>query len=938
MAWDDYGIFVADMSWMRRTSLLSFALAACTASPTGSGASSGTGSETGSDSETGSVPEHIELSQTAYDLAPEQPAILRDVALIDDDVEWTHPFVPGHRTSMDGRVAIRVQGGTDDVPPLNTNLSFHLFVPERIDEPILPGPAGERMLATPEPFDVEFPPALDPAVTRLGHHAICDPTQEFPIPGERTNPYVCGPDNAHDCYDLVIISSTTPNFGAQLWGTPVTVEVAAPKTVNAHIVDVALGEPVAGVELPFVTEWTEPAVTVDGRLLTGRLGRFPRAWTNPETGETLMRNYDLAYAVLPDDAEPCDITGWTDFHPLSHAPFDPQMIGRYGIAAYPFRDTQGNPIEDGEDMGGTYPWVDREGANVFMAGVHGRISEQPEHKYPRRCVHDGCEALIENVDFDRGYMVAGLWTHGKLVHLDGMINSIDWAVGVTPEAHWWVDLYKDSAGEPVSVRFGSGRFIEQFRAVGPYPAGYTHNANILDSLQNLPNWNPAARPVTPRDVVWIMSTGVATDEVAFDDFLDPNALIVSSMTASITQLRTPGGASMSVPIHHNGEVRELEGIGIAATYELQPDEQAEIHLQNGATSLSWQVPPYGLVETGTGRVEPVALGGVVGRGFWLSGDNAIRYELAEQSSIDERDATIGIFVDRRAAADEARELLRFGDDTGLVLRGDALIYVRGTEIVHEVALPPAQGWVHLGLRLHDRHRTITLLHDGFALDRVELDAPLFSLGGGALVVGRHSDAWTGFRGWIDELLVLVHDVNPELACNHARGSLVELEDGADASLLTQAERYPEWAHAEVAAAAGSSGRRFVCVHDHSADYAAHLGNLPAHTRSLREAINFPEGPLRAGAPRPDSSSNAFCLSCHTDQGRGGLTIAALVGDPNVLAEHDHRRQPSQPPRRVFGNVPAGWIPPGHGPGSPAQALQAPAEGVLIDPWVLPSAP
>src|SRR5690606_10160938 len=100
----------------------------------------------------------------------------------------------------------------------------------------------------------------------------------------------------------------------------------------------------------------------------------------------------------------------------------------------------------------------------------------------------------------------------------------------------------------------------------------------------------------------------------------------------------------------------------------------------------------------------------------------------------------------------------------------------------------------------------------------------------------------------------------------------------------------------------------------------------------------PEGPLRAGAPRPDSSSNAFCLSCHTDQGRGGLTIAALVGDPNVLAEHDHRRQPSQPPRRVFGNVPAGWIPPGHGPGSPAQALQAPAEGVLIDPGVLPSAP
>ena len=38
---------------------------------------------------------------------PEPPTIMRDVALIDDDVRWTRPFVPGHRTTMDGRVAIQ---------------------------------------------------------------------------------------------------------------------------------------------------------------------------------------------------------------------------------------------------------------------------------------------------------------------------------------------------------------------------------------------------------------------------------------------------------------------------------------------------------------------------------------------------------------------------------------------------------------------------------------------------------------------------------------------------------------------------------------------------------------------------------------------------------------------------------------------------------------
>ncbi|MFO7561403.1 MAG: hypothetical protein R6X02_02065 [Enhygromyxa sp.] len=913
------------------------AAAACsTPSPSSEGSTGSETGETGGETGMEPEPEQVELSQSEYEPDPERPAILRDVAMIDDEVEWTHPFVPGHRTSMDGRVAIRVQGGTDGVPPLDTTLSFYLFAPERLDEPIMSGPKGAQILADTEPFDVDFPPALDPAITRLGHHAICDPTLPFAAPGEQTNPYPCGPDTLHDCYDLVIISSTTPGFGTTLWGTPATVEVADPKTPQAKIVDVILGDAVEGAYLPLTTEWTEPAVTIDGRLLTGRYGRFSREWTNPETGETLTRNYDLAYSVLPDDAEPCDVTGWTDFHPISHAPYDPQMIGKYGLAAYPFRDTEGEAIPDGEDMGGTYPWVDREGANVFMAGVHGRISEQSPEQYPRRCVHEGCEELIENIDFDRGYMVAGLWTHGKLVHLDGLINSIDWAVGVTPEAHWWVDLYKDPSGEPVPVRFGSGRFIEKFRPIGPYPAGYTHNANVLDSLQHLVNWRPEARPVTPRDVVWIMSTGVATDEIAFDDFLDPNALIVSNMQASITQLRSGGGATLGIPHHHNGQVRELVGTGVAAIYELRPELAEDIHLQNGATSLGWKVPAYGRVEAGRARVEPVALGGVIGRGFWLSGDVGIHYALAEQPTIDEQDATIGLFIDNRAAADDARELLRFPDETGVVLRGDVVLYVRGTEILHEVELPEsAGGWVHLGWRLEQAHHRVTLLHDGFALDRFDSDAPVFSFDAGELIVGRRSDAWTGFRGWIDEFVVLLHEVNPEVACNHARGTLVELEDGADAALVAAAGRYPEWAHGEVAAAAGSSGERFVCAHDYSADYATHLAKLPTNTRSVREAINFPEGPVRAGAPRPDSTTNQFCLSCHSAEGRGGLGLDALVLDPNTVAEHDRRRQPHQPPRRVFGNIPAGWIAPGEGPGSPGQALQAPPEGLLIDPWVLP---
>jgi len=873
-----------------------------------------------------------------YDLHPEVPSILRDTALIDDDVQFTQPFVPGHRTTMDGRIAIRVQGAVvgeaAGTRRMSENLSFFLFSPERLQAPILDGPAGPEILADTEPFDVFFPPATEPGVARLGHHAICDPTSDFAAPGERPNPYVCGPDDAWDCYDITVISSTSTGLISQLWGTDVTVQVADPKTPEARIVDILRGEPVAGAILSACSEWTEPAVTRDGRLLTGRYGRFPRSWTNPETGETLNRPYDLAYSVLPEAAAPCDITAWTDFHPMSHAPYDPQMVGTYGLAAYPFRDTQGSLIPDGEDLGGTYPWVDREGANVFMTGVHGRMSEQSHELFPRRCATEGCEQFTENIDWDRGFLAAGLWTHGKFVHLDGMINNNDWAVGITPASHWMVDLYRDSAGTDVEVRFGSGRFTPRARNEGgPYPAGYSHNANILDSLQNLPNHVGIAQPITPRDVVWVMSSGVATDEIAFDDFIDPDAFIVANMQPSITQLYDDDGESLAIPKVHNGQVRSLDGLLlIAVNYTLHPDLDEAIHLQNAATSLSWNVPPYGWVEAGTARVEPVALGGIQGRGFWLSGHNEIRYPvLAQPRPIREVPWYVGVYVDPRYQEDEVHTLLQFPDGTGVRLLGrSALHYLRDGELIHEIALPQSEGWLHLGWRLAAGGRQLTLLCDGMPLDRFDADEPLFGMTPGNFVVGQAgSEAW-GFRGWIDDLVVLAHDVNAEVACNHARGTLLRWDDAPGAT-------YPDWAHAEIAAAAGeAAASRYSCFTDHSDDYAAHLGNLPGGATSLRAAINFPEGPLMSGAPRPDSSGNSFCLSCHEAAGQGGLSLDALDLQPALLAEDDPRRQPLQPPRRVFGNIPANWIPPGPGAGSPAQALQAPAEGLLLDHWVLPN--
>lgn len=64
--------------------------------------------------------------------------------------------------------------------------------------------------------------------------------------------------------------------------------------------------------------------------------------------------------------------------------------------------------------------------------------------------------------------------------------------------------------------------------------------------------------------------------------------------------------------------------------------------------------------------------------------------------------------------------------------------------------------------------------------------------------------------------------------------------------------------------------------------------------------------------------------CHTDAGKHGLSLDALTGDPNTVAEHD-RRQPTQPPRRVFGN-PQQLDPAGSRPGQPRAGHASAAGG------------
>jgi len=94
----------------------------------------------------------------------------------------------------------------------------------------------------------------------------------------------------------------------------------------------------------------------------------------------------------------------------------------------------------------------------------------------------------------------------------------------------------------------------------------------------------------------------------------------------------------------------------------------------------------------------------------------------------------------------------------------------------------------------------------------------------------------------------------------------------------------------------------------SKDKTAQMHSLPAGSVSIRAAMHFPEGPLYHDAPRPDSTTNEFCLACHSKNDIvSGLTVEALRYKNGVLAKMDPRRQPTQPHTFISGNIPTSFV-------------------------------
>lgn len=882
---------------------------------------------------------------------PELPAIPRQVTGVVENgtppatpppwwsgsnAAFTRPHIPAVRTTADGRIGVIVESnGLNWGSPL-----FVLMTPEKdtLTDPVLLSPAssytvsksGFSYIPASSFTDVytQFTDGVKPA------HHVC-------LWDENPPTYVNGCDE----YDIKVLVTSMdfappPTQTTQLFVTQVRVVVANPKTKDAFIQSITkVGSTVPGPIYQNAYGF-EPTIAGDGRLLVFRI--FGTVAPNTPV-------VDIVYSYYTGGNQ-ADPTGWSTLYPISHAPFDSRINGTtpggasFGFARAQFRDAAGTPIADGEDVGGSYPWMDRGAKNLFLEGVRDtlRWDDQPrpdsQSRYPQRIVGTDpwyWTPFAEDGGPHQGVSFLGLWSHGKLVQIDNLNNDMDYAIGNGDAApgpqQREVQLFAGTSGW---LQMGYGRSTMRM------PPGENDNGNIIDSIENKLNYRRNLRPIAFRDVTWFMNNSKQTDELVFDDYVDPDAFLVVDMNGLLT-LQDNGQYDNKL-IHHSGW---------GTTSFSQP-----VRLQNAASppTTRWVVPQWGDVTNG--RLEPAATGGVHGKGFWLHGTTSVQFHVSgvQPQSLANRDWYVGLFVDCRFADSSVRRLLTFPDGTSVSLMGHQQVLFADASgaVVHRITMPtvgvgqpdllPSPGWAHLALQVTKNGKDVEFLLDGLPYSRWQHSTTtLFQmldgtpLDGADLTIG---DSASGFRGWIDDFKVLAHTVDPETACNHAGGTLIGLPATYSGSWKTDfADRFPAWSHAGISRALRHRGEQsypqYANFHDYTQDHGAHRNNIPAGTIHLRDAVHFPEGPLFHDKPRPDTSSNRFCISCHVGAGLG-LGVDSLKFQ-NLTAATDPRRQPSQPPAMLHGWISRGLVQTDTG-SKPLVAFPAPSGGTSTDALLLPS--
>lgn len=900
-------------------------------------------------------------------VVPEPPRIERVLrmsqtasATINDATgEPTGPSLPAFRTTTDGRVALRYVGNAPSVSAM------------RLDG------LRARPLALRE-TRLHLNAMQDPVtITGLPAHALRDRPgvsgRDAAFCAEDQSPRPCASDPTSDCYNVQLVQewqcgeSGCPSYYASI---PIRIEVRDPRTAGADVRRAyATGDWTVSTANEFHT--FETMVTADGRFMVfrmaqdgiGRDHRFVR-----DDGSIHQGHYSLAYTYTET---PCDVREWfrrrdgayANVRPLAAAHYDRRLRARsYGFAAYPLRDAFGAELEETDLVTGSYPWVDRHGNNVVWSntlpvGIR-ELEGRKLGRFPWRREYRSTGGYRESRGgaSPRGFSVAGSWTQGKMIMFDGRMNNEDY--GILAGDTTRLGLYATTDGRMVSARVDGNSNSRAYAT--PETRGNTQH---IESLENTFNMHPGMRPQTARDVVWTFSRGDFLQEFAFDDALDPHVLVFAPMTGAWRLGRQRESADTTYT--RRGDYRD--GFTYEPAAERYTHDAAAIRFQNAAATRSYEVPASGRF-LGDGRLEPVAHGGVEGRGAWLEPESAIAFPFPDEAT-PHAAYYLGVFIDVRAELGRGRRLMALDLLGGGTLEvsahpgGIAVHHVGEGRDVRSFPLPAehpyrSDGWHHVGVRV-DLGGEVEVFVDGNPVGLASFGRDLPIGGGSSFVIAGTSDdgAYPGVRGWVDEARLvsagavaahagssaLAGPASIELLCNYARGTTVT------------GERLGRWTGslqdvADARAAALGVTEPVACATRYDDELAIGTYSVPEGTRAMRSAIlerAAGDAALFENAPRPDTRANAFCLTCHVDASRDeyrppALQLEALA--PGVVhAPEDPRVQPMQPfrhpgqPAVVSGFVPAGWIEGWTESPQPATDTSVPrGERFPILRWMLPT--
>ena len=261
-----------------------------------------------------------------------------------------------------------------------------------------------------------------------------------------------------------------------------------------------------------------------------------------------------------------------------------------------------------------------------------------------------------------------------------------------------------------------------------------------------------------------------------------------------------------------------------------------------------------------------------------------------------------------------REVLSFPNGDSIHFKGhDEVHWTRDDGKKFSVNLPEQleqQRWRHLTFKTTSKGRWASVSLDGVNVGgHWDPSNPVgsFSPSAGQLVFAR------GIHGWLDDFRVTAGNLNEEEICNLAQGSLVALTDSYTGPLQDSASLAPSSWHDKLYNITKNKNRdvlpafEYACHKDYSSLKGANTKVAPAGAISVKNAFLFREGPFVHSASRPDSTTNQFCLRCHTSTGKKGLGIEALELASQFTMIQDTRRSPMEAPRRFFGIIPADYF-------------------------------